>query len=76
MINEGKGFERYFYRGVPIILDEKLKADEYKLFSLNFNEIRYKAPPPDKRSKLRKFIDEWKKRFENAWDALKGHDFD
>lgn len=45
-------------------------------YSLNTDHIFIRKPPPDTRSKYRKFIDDWKKRLSHAWYALKGYDCD
>lgn len=43
---------------------------------INLEYMYKKAPPPDTRSRYRKFIDDWKKRFSHALYALKGGECD
>mgnify|MGYP003659701533 CR=1 FL=1 len=44
--------------------------------SLRADNIFYRKPKPDTRSKLRKIYDDYRKRLSHAWYALKGYDCD
>lgn len=59
---------------VKVLSDDHLM--DSMIYALNPNQIYYRKPSPDTRSKYRKFVDDWKKRLSHAWYALKGYDCD
>ena len=71
-------FKAYEINGEPVTLDkfEHCHSMDSLMYCLNTDNIYYRPPTPDTRSRLRKFTDEWRKRFSHAWYALKGYDCD
>jgi len=72
------GFRSYqiMTKDGPVPCTEDHFMDAQRTYAVNTDRIYYRKPPPDTRSKLRKFIDEWKRRLLNAKYALQGHEFD
>lgn len=59
---------------VPVVIDDSLEKNQ--VYYLNLNNMVYREPEPDRRSRPRKFIDDWKQRLSNAWYALRGGEYD
>ena len=71
------GFKNYAYQKMLVVTNdirEQMKAQN--MFYINTDNIYIRPTPPDTRTKYRKFIDEIRRRLSNAWQMLKGADWE
>lgn len=70
-------FVNYTYQEMLVVTDDiRRRMEAQKMFCINTDNVYMRPTPPDTRSKYRKFVDEVRHRLSNAWQMLKGADWE